>query len=227
MLFWILLLLLIIIAYALLIVWALPGIVLRSNYSVTHPSDRGLKKYKWNDSDHAIVYEPSLAARKYITQYVLARRNGKKTIRCKVAQSVAYIDFDIVLFDAHGKSFLAIHSMDILGADGLTDETELPAETAYVSVIVRQVNETVVQDAHATAVSTSRLVGFGILALLISIGFAVLILFAFSHGFGGLFRETFAEKMISTGWIFVFSTLISAACITGACYTLYLRNSKR
>ena len=227
MLFWILLLVLIIIAYAILIAWVLPRLILQIDYPTTHPSDRGLKKYKWNDSDHAIVYEPSLAARKYITQYVLAKKNGKKSIQCKIEQNIAYIDFDIVLFDAQGNSFHAIHSMDILGADGVTAETELPDETAYVSVVVNQVNETVVQKTRATAIQTSKIVGYGILAFLVSIGVSFLILLAFSYAFGGLFRETFAEKMISSGWIFVLSTLISAFFIIGACYTLYLRNSKR
>ena len=80
MLFWTLTLALVVIAYVLLIVWILPKFMLKSNYPIPQPTDRGLKKYKFSDSDYAVVYEPSLSARKYITQYVLAKKDGKKAV---------------------------------------------------------------------------------------------------------------------------------------------------
>ena len=99
MLFWILLLALVSLAYALLIIWALPKLILKSKYPIAKTTDRGIKKYKFSDSDYAIVYEPSLSVRKYITQYILAKRDGKKTFQGKIAPNVTYIDFDLALRD--------------------------------------------------------------------------------------------------------------------------------
>ena len=227
MLFWILLLVLVSIAYALLIIWVLPKLILRSNYPITHSSDRGLKKYKFSDDDYAVVYEPSLSTRKYVTQYILAKRDGKKTFKGKIAPNVTYIDFDIALFDGSNRCFSVINSMNIVGEDGLTEDVDLPQETSYVSIIVNQVDKKQIKQKIVAKVGIFRLIVFGLSALLLSVVMAVFAMLAFSFIFGGLFKETFAVKMISSGWVFIFPTIISAACITGACYTLFLRNSKR
>ena len=227
MLFWTLSLLLVSIAYAFLIIWFLPKLILRSKYPITRPTDRGLKKYKFSDEDYAIVYEPSLSVRKYITQYILAKKDGKKTFKGKIAENVTYIDFDIVLFNGAGESFLVINAMDIVEENGLTKEVDLPAETAYASIIVNQVNKKEFKRKQVAQVGVFRLCIFAFLTLLLSVGMSVCTMFAFSYMFGGLFRETFAEKMISTGWVFIFPTIISAVCIAGSCYMLFSRNSKR
>ena len=227
MLFGISLLMLVMIAYAVLIIWALPKLVLKTNYPTTKPTDRGLKKYKLSDSDYAIVFEPSLAVRKYITQYVLAKKEGKKWFKCKIAPGVTFLDFDILLFDAQQNCFAAINSMDISHNGGIPDEIELPLETAYASIFINQIDDRVINNRRTAHVSGIRLVMFGLLALLTSIGLSVGSLYAFSNMFGGLFRETFVQEMISTGWIFILPTIISAVCIIMACYSLFLKSNKR
>lgn len=226
MLFWILLLALIVIAYALLIIWALPKLILKSRYPITQPTDRGLKKYKFSDDEYAVVYEPSLSARSYITQYVLAKQDGAKTFKCKFAPHITYIDFDIVLFDATGTCFSVINSMDIVKTDGMADEITLPDETAYASIVVNQVNQKTLHKAQNAHVSKGRIAVFGVASLALSVGMSVCTMYAFSNIFGGLFRETFAEKMMSSGWVFIFPTLVCAACITIACCLLSSRNTK-
>ena len=117
--------------------------------------------------------------------------------------------------------------MDISSVDGVTPEIELPSETAYASIMINQANNKVMRKTQEAEVSKKRLFGFGVSTFLVSVGMSVVTLFAFSNIFGGLFRETFARKMVSTGWIFIFPTIISAVCIAVACYSLFLRNSKR
>ncbi len=226
MLFWTLLLVLISIAYALLLVWVLPKLILKSNYSITQSNDRGLKKYKFNDDDYAIVYEPSMASRKYMSQYILAKKDGKKTFKGKVSSTVSYIDFDIALFNGQEECFLVINAMDLIGPDGFTKEVELPKETAYASIIINQINKKEFRKTLLARISTARLLLFGGAALLLSIGMTIGVTFSLSHMFGGLFRETFAEKMLTSGWLFLIPTLICALSIAGACYTLYLRTSR-
>ena len=227
MLLWTLILLLVIITYALVVVWVLPRYLLKSKYPMTAPTDRGLKKYKFSDSDYAVVYEPSLSERKYVTQYILAKRDGKKTIKCKIASEVTYIDFDIALFNAHGECFNVIRSMDIVSADGLVPEIALPSETSYASIIVNQVNDKVLRTTQEAEINQRNLLIFGGVTLALSIGLSICSMLAFSNIFGGLFRETFAERMFSSGWVFILPTLICATCITGACYMLFSKNSKR
>lgn len=231
MLFWISLLMLSLITYALLMVWVLPKLMLKIEYPLSHPTDRGLKKYAIGDSDYAIVYEPSLKARDYITQYVIAKQGDEKIFTCKLSQNVVYIDYDVVLFDANETCFQVINSKDISYGDGKCPQIVLPKETSYASVIVNQVNEKELNESSKTRVAPGRIALFGILCLILSIGMSIASLFTFSNIFGGLFKETFAAKMFSSGWIFIFPTLICVVCITIACYVLFSnysqKNSKR
>ena len=223
MLFWILLLILASLIYALLIIWALPRLILKSNYPITHSNDRGIKKYKFSDSEYAIVYEPSVAARKYVTQYILAKKDGKKTFKGKIASNITYIDFDLALFNAQEECFMVINSMNLVETDGFTKEITLPQETAYASVLINQVDTKEMRKTASARVSIPRLCWFGVFALLLSVGMSVCAMLSFSNIFGGLFRETFAEKMLSSGWVFILPTLICAASIIGGCYMLFQR----
>lgn len=226
MLFWILFLILVVTVYAVMIVCALPKLMLKTKYPVSSPTDRGLKKYKFSDDDYAVVYEPSLAARKYVTQYMLIKKDGQKTFKCKLASGVTYVDFDIMLFNGQGKCFLVINSKDIAELNGITPEVELPDETAYASIIINQVDGKVLGKAQRGKVGKFRLLCFALLALLLSACMSVCSMVSFSNIFGGLFRETFADEMLSSGWVFIFPTSLCAVCITFACIVLS-RNSKR
>ena len=227
MIFWTSLLILILIAYALLVIWALPKLMLKIEYPLSHPTARGLKKYTLNESDYAVVYEPSLSARKYITQYIIAKKGNEKVFTCKLSQDVVYIDYDIVLFNAAGNCFQVINSKAIKEENAQYPEITLPKETAYASVVINQANSAKINEAPKMRVAPARIVVFGILNLILSLGMSVGSLFAFSNIFGGLFKETFAEKMLSSGWIFIFPTLISAVCITAACCVLFSNYSKK
>jgi hypothetical protein len=213
-------------AYALLIIYVLPKHILKRNFSLTQPIDRGLKKYKISDSDYAIVYEPTLAVRKYITQYILARKDGKKIFKGKIQQGIAFLDFDIILFNSLGQVFNIVNVMHIVNKSTFTEEVELPSETAYASILINQVDMEKMKKAEAVKITSKQLFRFGCLALLSSIGMSVCTMFVFSKLFGGLFRESFIEKMVSSGWVFIVPTIICALFIGGACYTLS-KNSKR
>lgn len=227
MLFWILLLALGIVLFTFFTIGVFPKTFLKNKYRINHPLDRGLKKYKFSDTEYAVLYEPSLEARNFITQYILAKKDGKKCIKCKIAPNIAYIDFDIVLFDSQGKSFLVMSSMDVIGNDRLTEETELPNETAFVSVLVNQVNDTVVRKEKNVQTSASSIMMFGLATIVASMALAACFVFSFSRIFGGLFKETFANTMMTSGWTFIVPGAISTTCVIIACILLSLKNKKR
>lgn len=227
MLFWILLMLLATTMFALAVVIFFPKWFLKNRYPIERPTDRGVKKYKFTDSDYAIVYEPSLESRKFITQYVLAKKDGKKTIKCKTAPGITYVDYDIVLFNCRGKCFLVMNSVDAVKSDRVTEETELPDETAFVSIIINQANDDVIERADGIKTKNVGIIPFGFFTLLASVAMSFCVVFSLSHIFGGLFKETFPIKMISSGWIFIVPTILSAICIGMACVILSFKNKKR
>ena len=118
---------------------------------------------------------------------------------------------------------MVINSMNLVETDGFTKEITLPQETAYASVLINQVDTKEMRKTASARVSIPRLCWFGVFALLLSVGMSVCAMLSFSNIFGGLFRETFAEKMLSSGWVFILPTLICAASIIGGCYMLFQR----
>ena len=213
--------------FAISATFVLPKMFLKNKYSLKATEDRGVRRYRLGDSDSAVSYEPSLSVRKYIKQYVLVKKGADKSIKCKIAEGISYIDFDIVLFDVGDNAFDVLNSKDVIGPDGYTKELPLPTDTAYVSLIVRKVNDEPYMQDKGLKVAVSQIIKFGIVNIIFSIAFAVCFLFGFSRLFGGIFRETFAEEMVISGWIFALPTIISAALTALLCFVLIIKSKKR
>ena len=79
---WYLLLCLVIGGSLALAAFVLPKIYLSTRYTITQPTDRGIKKIL-EKSGQSMLFEPALKYRKYLKQYVLAERYGKKELICK------------------------------------------------------------------------------------------------------------------------------------------------
>ena len=80
----------------------------------------------------SIVYEPEVGIRKYVYQYIVSRRGGKKRMIMRIADRLKYIAYDVALYDAGDKMFRLLHVEEIVAHSGYTAELELPDETAYV-----------------------------------------------------------------------------------------------
>lgn len=227
MLNWILLMIAGISFFAIMAIWVLPHLFLKNRYSLDKPKDRGLKKYKFSDEDYAVVYEPSPEARRFIKQYVLAKRDGKKTVKCKLAEGVAYINFDVVLFDSNNKAFLVMNSSDVVGEDGMTAEMEIPPETSYATVLINQANDTVLRQEKSVNVGFWHLFGFTVCNVAISMVSSMCLLYSISNLFGGIFRESFPEKMITSGLAFIIPAAVSLVITVIASFILNAKNKKR
>ena len=195
---WVILLLISAGAFLALVVWVLPRLFLKNRYSIDEPCGRGLKKYRFRDTGVAVVYEPQLGVRKYIRQYLLISRDGKKTLRCKVDEALSYLDYDVVLFDASNTVFSIISVKDLLERKGYTKEVVLPPETAYVTLLLNAADDTEFDTKRSgVRVSVLHLFFFSIASMGLSACLAFLIKLCFSHLFGGVLRESF--RMSSAG----------------------------
>lgn len=123
-------------AIAIACVW-LPSLFLKTRYTLDQTRDRGIKKTE-EKYGRSIVYEPSVRWRKYVQQYVLAERRGKKELMCKVDPALSYISYDVVLFNSRDEVFRVLTVKDLLKTKGYAKPVELPDETSYVCVSVNQ-----------------------------------------------------------------------------------------
>lgn len=97
MFWWVLLLILTIATAVFISAFLLPQIYLKNRYSLTASGDRGIKKI-FEKNGMSMVFEPVLKWRKYVNQYVLAERSGKKQLLCKINPEIAYLSYDVEVY---------------------------------------------------------------------------------------------------------------------------------
>lgn len=147
------LLLLSLIAYVFLIAFFCPKLILKPSYSILDIKDRGIKKYVF-PTGRAISYQPGLNVRPYINSYVLSCHEGEKILQCKLSPEIASIQYDVVVFDANDAVMTVLQvSQTERRAIGITRAVILPADTAYVHLVLRKVNNAVISQ-EATACYT-------------------------------------------------------------------------
>ena len=208
---WILLLLLGSGVFCAVIVWILPKLFLRNRYTIHQPYDRGIKKYKFKNAGYGIVYEPALNVRKYIKQYVLTNQNGEKKLTCKIAEGVAHVDYDVVLFNAANKVFLILNAKDLMEKDGgVTAEIVLPPETAYVTVLLNGVDGRTFVGKRGVRLSPFHLICFAIASVGLSVCLAFCFRFCFANLFGGVMRQSFLASPSGNSLTLILSLIIGA-----------------
>ena len=175
----------------------LPRTFLKTRYTIASSGDRGLKKI-YEKNGQSILFEPIVKWRKYIKQYILAERNEKKELICKIDPEIEYLAYDIVLFNSLGKAFDVITVKELIEKSGYTKTVALPEQTSYVSLAVTAVDGMKFEENITKRVKAGKLAKFLLLCsfcILLEV-FAVKICCA--NVFGGVFRESFVLNVEST-----------------------------
>lgn len=224
---WILLLAASIAFFFTLEMWVFPKCLLKCKYSVGQTSDRGLRKYKNADDDVYFVYEPSWLVRKFIKQYVIAAENGRKSLTCKLAEGIDYIQFDVVLFDVSDRVFKVLNVRQLVEDGRCTDEIELPPETAYVTLALNRVNRREFPRIARARISAGKILAFCIVTCVTAMITAYCVNLSFAHLFGKVFRESYAASMAEN--VAVLAVALVAALLGTAVLSLALalKNQKK
>lgn len=148
-----------IVLYVCLVSKILPFFLLKPGYKVDNIGDRGLKKYSF-ENGRAIAYEPSHQAKKYINQYVLSSNNRDKYIKCRIDKRIFSIRYDVVAFDSSDKVITTVQVSEQISTAGISRAAILPAKTAYVTVVVKEVNGCLASDSPKMLFSGIKLASF-------------------------------------------------------------------
>ena len=146
----------------------LPRTVIRLKYKKINLMDRGIKKIISPNGRH-IIYEPDLQIRRYIIQYTLFAQNDAKYIKCKLDPSIREIKYDVVSFDAGNKIIGITGAYETVIESGYTRTIGLPAETSYVSLVLRKANGQAVDKKKIAGYSPLSLILFALLTVCISV----------------------------------------------------------
>lgn len=139
MLIWIMISIIVLVVAVIVSAFLLQKLYLKDRYILSKSNDRGIKKVP-EKNGVSMVFEPALKWRKYIRQYVLSERQGKKRLACKIHEDIAYLSYDVALFNNRNEVFDVLTVREKIKDKGYTQTVDLPDETSYVAVTVNEVD---------------------------------------------------------------------------------------
>ena len=220
---WIIILVVSLAVYGLLTMYVFPRSFLKTEFVSIKAHDRGLKNVK-ETVGRSIVYQPSKENRKYIPQYVLSHRKGKKVLVCKTAPNVRYLDYDVVMFNGIGKAFNIVNSKELIERNR-TEKLELDEDTAYVSLVINAVNEEQFKHRVVRPVPGGRIAWYAVVCGLLTMLQVFVMKLCCSYGFGGVFREEFMLSL--NGTLFTVLFAVVAALINVAVVLIVVLRKNR
>jgi hypothetical protein len=203
----------------------LPKVFLEGSYDVNDSADRGVKTIDEIDG-RSIIYEPNLAARKYIKQYILSERSGKKCIVCKYSDNVQYIDYDVVLFDEFGETFKVINVEEIVKGNHISDRIEIPNESCFATIMVHRANDEESKQSAMKTVSSKKIAAYVILSALSIIIATSCVKLCCAELLGGLFDEIFMVSIYSTLVTVIVCVVLVALNVVSAIFIIKSKNKK-
>lgn len=228
MFWWVLLLILTIATAVFISAFLLPNIYLKNRYSLTKSGDRGIKKIL-EKNGMSMVFEPVAKWRKYIKQYVLAERFGKKQLLCKINPEIAYLSYDIALFNSRDEVFNVITIKEKIQKAGYAQIVDLPSETSYVSIAVNEVDATDFTSATplTAKVDKKSLRDFILWSSLCIFMSTFCIKVCCANVFGGVFKEMFVLNGEGTLATLCIAAVLIVVNLLGSIVTVKMRAAKK
>ena len=168
------LLLLSVIGCVFLLACLYPRLLLKPGYRCLQLKARGIRRYTF-PTGRAITYQPGLKVRPYINSYVLAYNEGKKLLKCELDETIYRIRYEIVVFDTYDRVIEVLQVSERIAQRGATKSVLLPADTAYVHLVLRAVNGEKISS-EPIAVYSKKQVGFYFVAVILTIALELLFL---------------------------------------------------
>ena len=197
------------VAFIFLLACLYPRWILKPDYRIHRIKDRGIKRYTFPNG-RAITYQPALNVRPYIKSYILSCVDGKKNFKCELAPTIVSMRYELLVYDASDKVITVLQVSD----DGIRENESksvlLPAETAYVSLILRRVNGKTVSKEPIAAYSRTRIAAY-YLAII-----ATVVAEMYFIRYGILFYFETGMETTQSGTLFMFVT----SALGGALYAL-------
>ncbi len=179
-----------VIAFVVLHAVILPRWFFNVGFNVRAPIGRGVRIVR-EPHGRSIVYDADVGIRKYIPQYILSERGGKKQLVCRAAQGLSFLDFDIVLFDNFNKVTGVLHVKELLNGSGYTDPVDLPDDTAYASLYLNAADGYTRKNKLSARIPGRRWLLFLVFSSVIEIFTVFVARVSIAYLFGGLFGEIF------------------------------------
>ena len=164
------------IAFCMLSVFAMakpmPYFLLSPSYKKHTPTDVGIGKYKFPEG-RGVVCEPDEEYKDYLKKYALFVYRNRKYIKCNLSDDVVSLRYEVAVYNSQDKLIQTLDLAENVETRGETKPIRLPNHTAYVSVVLKSVNE---QERFSTLryMSFAKLCAFSVLTLLMTVACGLL-----------------------------------------------------
>lgn len=197
--------------YVFAIAKPLPYFLLSPSYKKHIGSDREVRKYKFPNG-RGIVYEPSDDYKSYLEQYILFIYNDQKYIKCKLSGNVTSLRYEIAVYNEKNKLIKVLELAENIIEEKETQIVCLPANTAYVSVVLKSVNE---KETFFTLRRTSivKVCAFSIITITLTMTLGIFTRLAITNVFALLNNPisiALGTNLISS---FIVGTLVAYLCL--------------
>lgn len=203
-----------------------PKLCLKPYFNTAGNGDRGLKKYRYRNG-RAIVYEPSFKMRKFVKQYILSLNEGRKYIKCKLDERIRSIVYDVIAYDADGVILDDILVSDLIRRKGYSSVAELPSETSYVHIIVREVNGYKVEHEKVAIYSASGVWAFFALSVITTVLTYVWVRLEFVSAAKLMYIEVGENTALATGLIALILGIVSSVLVFFSNYSSAVKIGKK
>ena len=199
--------------------WGLPRLFLRTSYTTVKLNARGLRRCLFNGK-RCVVYERGMNQRRYINRYLLCQEDGYKVLQCRVSPEVRYMDYDVTLYDRYDNVIDVVNVKEELSSE-YTGRVQLPDNTAYVNIVLRKVNKTVLFKKRLAGIPRKKIAAFLLLAFLATLLESVVVMVSTAYAFGHVYREDFMSSPQNLIVGFTVSAVVGALAIGCIMIRLY------
>ena len=189
------------------VLFVLPKLFLQVRYFVSCNADRGILKKEEIEKKH-YVYTPIGKTAKYVHSYYLQQRKDALFFRCRIDDSITFLDYNVVLFNKRNHIFRVINICENIKDSGFTEEINLPPETAYVAVRINSADGKAVEDS-IIRMPKARLVMFSVFSTLAMFCEVIWVRTCLAVYYNDIYSRSF---LLSTPNI-LYEVFISIACI--------------
>ncbi len=203
----------------------LPKAMLKPKCRIKAPEGRGIKRVLLN-GNRCIVYKASSEVGKYIDQYLIYDDNGTKILRCKTNGRVRYLDYDIVIFDCSDRAVDVVNVKEDIIKGDLTRRVELPNETSYVSIVIRQADNVNYKKPPLMNVSGKSIFFYSVLAFIFTFLETFVLKISCAYAFGGVFRESFIQSTSSLAISIALSVVTAFIGVFTVVYSIKIRGKR-
>lgn len=211
------------ILYVYLFSTIVPKFIMKLRMVKENTRDRGLKKFVYPNG-RSILYETELAVRRYVSSYALYTEDGYKYIKCKAADDVTFLKYDVYAFDNRNNIIDVIGVTESLAQDRYTTAVSLPPDTSYVRFVLRVVDNKYRSNRIVAGYSIIR---YGICAGVVALATAIEASLIYSL-INDILKEGLKLKIdLSGGFGMTFMVLGISLLTAGLTVLAYMRNCKK